>query len=754
MGDMAHCGAPMLSTQIDCLHALAQVQQASLPLNDLLTKAADILSQAWQPPNDACVRITVNRRTYCSGTFTETPSKTAAEMIAAGRRLGTIEVFHNHPPTPAQADDARRIIDVAATSLASVVENVSRQSDVWLKTIGDLIPFGTWACDADGNPTFFSNPFLRLLGMTLDDAKKQNIWARMRPKDRLRARQAWQHAIRRGQFWDYEYEIVGNDGRRSAVLARGVPIRDEDGAITSWVGINLDITARKELESALQSFADTIFETAQSIIIVIDTKGRILRVNAFAQALTGYTINQVRGLHLADFISREHAAVASRELGRALCGESVHGVEIPLVTRDGRTVLVSWYGSPLHNADGSISGVLGIGHDVTEIRQKEEQLRQAAKMEAIGRLAGGVAHDFNNYLTTITGYSHMILQDMPADEPARMYVDEITKAASRAAQLTRQLLTFSRKAIINPQVINLNRIIGDMRNPLKLLLGEDIHLGMQLDANAGCIKADTGQMQQIIMNLAANAHDAMPRGGRFDLATTEVALNGEFAAANPQVSPGPYVLLTVSDNGIGMDEQVLGHDFDPIFTTKPVGQGTGLGLATVHGIVSQSSGHITVSSKPDQGTTFTIYFPRVATPQPADQPGERGRSGAGSETILLVDDDVTVRHFLMRALTMHGYKVLKTGSPTAAVTLLQETPDPIDLLVTDVVMPEMNGPQLAERLRAIRPELKVLFISGYTRDALVRRGVLEEGVKLLAKPFAPDELIDWVRKMLEEEPAR
>ena len=751
MDHMAHRGAPMLSAQINCLHALAQVQQANLPLNGLLARAAEILCQAW---TDAGVRITVNSRPYQSGAFREMPSKTAAEMIAAGRRAGTIEVFHRDPLDGPQVDDAQRFVDVAATWLAGAVENASRQSDVWLKTIGDLIPFGTWACDADGNPTFFSNPFLRLLGMTLDDAKQQNIWARMPSEDRLRARQAWQHAIRQGQFWDYEYEIVRNDGRRSAVLARGAPIRDEDGTITSWVGINLDITARKELESALQSFADTIFETAQSIIIVVDTNGRIQRVNAFTQALTGYMINQVRDRHLTEFVAPEHAAVAGRQLGRALAGESVHGVEVPLMTRDGRTVLVSWYGSPLRNADGSISGMLGIGHDVTEIRQKEEQLRQAGKMEAIGRLAGGVAHDFNNYLTTITGYSHMILQDMPADEPARIYVDEITKAASRAAQLTRQLLTFSRKAIINPQVISLNRIISDMRNPLKLLLGEDIHLAMQLDANAGCIKADAGQMQQVIMNLAANARDAMPRGGRFELATAEVVLNGEFAASNPQVSPGPHVVLTVSDDGIGMNAQVLDHLFDPFFTTKPVGQGTGLGLATVHGIVSQSSGHISVSSKPGQGTTFRICFPRVATPQPADQPGQRTQAAAGSETIMLVDDDASIRHFLMRVLTTHGYKVLKTGSPAAAVNLLQETPDPIDLLVTDVVMPEMNGPQLAEHLRAIRPGLKVLYISGYTRDALVNRGVLEEGVSLLAKPFMPDELIDWVRKMLDEEPAK
>ena len=750
MDDMARSGLPMLSAQMNCLHALAQMQQASLPLNSMLARAADILRHAWLP-NDACVRITVNRRVYQSGTPCERPSATAAEMVAAGRRVGILEVLYRNPLDGPEGEAARRFVNVAATWLAAAIENASRQSDVWLKTIGDLIPFGTWACDADGSPTFFSNPFLRLLGMTLDEAKQQNIWGRMPPEDRLRAQQAWQQAIRQGQFWDYEYDIVGNDGRRSAVLARGVPIRDEDGTITSWVGINLDITARKELESALQSFADTIFETAQSIIIVVDAQGCIQRVNAFTQSLTGYSVEQVRGRHLTEFIAPEHAAVASRELGRALAGESVHGVEVPVITRDGRTVLVSWYASPLRNADGSITGVLGIGHDVTEIRQKEEQLRHAAKMEAIGRLAGGVAHDFNNYLTTITGYSHMILQDMPADEPARLYVDEITKAASRAAQLTRQLLTFSRKAIINPQVINLNRIISDMRNPLKLLLGEDIHMAMNLDTGAGCIKADTGQMQQVIMNLAANARDAMPRGGRFELATSEIVLNGEFTASNPQLSPGPHVMLIVSDNGIGMNAQVLSHIFDPFFTTKPVGQGTGLGLATVHGIVNQSSGHITVTSKPGQGTTFHMYFPRVAAPQPAEQPGRRPDGGAGSETIMLVDDDVSIRHFLMRVLASHGYKVVKTGSPFAAVNLLQETPDPIDLLVTDVVMPEMNGPQLAERLREIRPGLKVLFISGYTRDALVRRGVLEEGVKLLAKPFMPEELVDWVRKTLDQE---
>ena len=395
------------------------------------------------------------------------------------------------------------------------------------------------------------------------------------------------------------------------------------------------------------------------------------------------------------------------------------------------------------------------GMDITDRKRAEDRLHHAAKMEAIGRLAGGVAHEFNNCLAAITGYSDLLLLELPDEASCREEIKEIAQAANRAAQLTRQLLAFGRKAIIAPQVISLKSILSDITNTLERILGENIELSVRQAPHLDNIKADSGQIQQVIMNLAINARDAMPSGGRLTIETANAELDASYIEEHPEASPGRHVALAVSDTGAGMDEDTLAHVFEPFFTTKPIGEGAGLGLATVHGIVEQSGGHITVESAVGLGTTFRVYFPAVAGPQQAPREAEHPVAHpVGTETILVVEDDETVRKFLVRALELRGFTALPTGSPEEALAIAQDYPSQIHLLVTDVVMPEMSGSELAVRIAGILPEMPVLYISGYTKDAIPDRVIAEAEIELLTKPFSPDELCERARRVLDAAPAK
>jgi PAS domain S-box-containing protein len=385
-----------------------------------------------------------------------------------------------------------------------------------------------------------------------------------------------------------------------------------------------------------------------------------------------------------------------------------------------------------------------------ERKRLENQFRQAQKMEAVGQLAGGVAHDFNNLLTIINGYSEIVRMELPADNPMRDLVREIGQAGERAASLTRQLLAFSRKQVLAPRVFSLNATVTDTSKMLKRLLGEDIDLVTSLDPALGQVKADPGQIEQILINLAVNARDAMPRGGKLMIDTANVVLDEAYTQAYPELRPGPYVMLAVSDTGTGMDETVKARIFEPFFTTKEAGKGTGLGLATVFGIVKQSGGHISVSSELTQGATFKVYLPRV------EEMVSTNRSSLvlptaprGNETILLAEDEPAVLALTRHVLEVHGYTVLEANNPDKAIRLVQEFQGTIHLLVTDVVMPIMSGRQLAECIIAFRPDIKVLYLSGYTDDAVVRHGVLQAETAFLQKPFSPTALAQRVREVLD-----
>ncbi len=382
----------------------------------------------------------------------------------------------------------------------------------------------------------------------------------------------------------------------------------------------------------------------------------------------------------------------------------------------------------------------------------EDQFRQAQKMEAIGQLAGGIAHDFNNLLMIISGYSQLLLmEDLAGQEKARQRAQGIVDAAERASSLTRQLLAFSRKQVLEPKVLDLNAVFSDVEKMLRRLIGEDIELVAIAREGLWRVRVDPGQMEQVILNLAVNARDAMPRGGMLTLETANVDLDESYAATHPEVTPGPHAMLSVSDNGEGMDPETLSRIFEPFFTTKELGKGTGLGLATVHGIVKQSGGHIWVYSEPGQGTTFKLYLPQVKEEVDEAETAERTAEVArGTETILLVEDDAGVRALLREVLAGGGYTVLEAENGEEALKVAGKHAGEIALMITDVVMPRMSGPELAGRMEAVRPRIKIVYMSGYTENAIGHHGVLEKGLAFLQKPCSPRALLRKVRELLDE----
>ena len=394
--------------------------------------------------------------------------------------------------------------------------------------------------------------------------------------------------------------------------------------------------------------------------------------------------------------------------------------------------------------------VFGSWVDITERKALEMQLLQAQKMEAVGLLAGGVAHDFNNVLTAIGGYAELVREDLPGEDARRHDVEEILRATERAATLTRQLLAFSRRQVLAPRVLDLNGVVAGVDNMLRRLIGADVELRTALGPVLGAVRADPGQLEQVIMNLVVNARDAMPRGGKLTIETANAELDESYALEHPSVVAGPYVMLAVSDSGVGMDAATQARIFEPFFTTKEKGKGTGLGLATVYGIVKQSGGNIWLYSEPGRGTTFKIYLPRVDQPpeQPAAAPAPRA-APRGSETVLLVEDDEAVRALARKMLAAHGYTVLAAASGAEALKLAADHTGPIHLLVTDVVLPGMSGRELATRFQSVRPGLKVLYTSGYTDDAVVHHGVLDPGIAFLQKPFTSGTLARKVRETLD-----
>jgi PAS domain S-box-containing protein len=506
--------------------------------------------------------------------------------------------------------------------------------------------------------------------------------------------------------------------------------------------------AEHELSKSEERYRDLV-ENAHDIIYSQDLEGHYTSMNKAGAQITGYTLEEALALNFDQTVAPEFLAKTREMLSKKLAGENVTAYEMEIIAKDGHRITVE-ANTKLVFQDGVPIGVQGIARDVTQRKQLEDQLRQSQKMEAIGQLAGGVAHDFNNLLTAINGYSALALQRIEDNHPVKGYLEEVKKAGDRAANLTRQLLAFGRKQILQPLAINLNDIVTDMNKMLRRLIGEDIRFTAKLDPTLKKIKADPGQVEQVLVNLVVNARDAMLKGGNLIIETAPVALDSEYAGKHVGFVPGNYVMLAVSDTGAGMDAATQARIFDPFFTTKEKGKGTGLGLSTVYGIIKQSGGNISVYSEPGRGTTFKVYFPEVAsTSKKAEVMTVEPPAPLGSETILLVEDEDVVRGLARKILEQAGYHVLEANRGEEALRLFLEQAEPIDLLLTDVVMPETSGKEVADRLSHKQPGLRVLFMSGYTDEAIVHHGVLDANIEFIQKPFTPAALAQKVRQMLD-----
>jgi signal transduction histidine kinase/ActR/RegA family two-component response regulator len=564
--------------------------------------------------------------------------------------------------------------------------------------------------------------------------KRHSFLSLVHPEDRARVLDSIDRTLRGEQDYQAEFRILPPDGNVRWVAAHGQLFRDAAGAPLFLAGADLDITERKQAAEQVASMARFALENPNPVLR-FDRDGRLLFANKASDEMLKVWGVAVGGT-APDFLrnlGRGALAAGRQEALEVPCGERLFLFDIVPVPAAG---YVNIY-----------------GRDTTEHRRLEEQLRQSQKMEAIGRLAGGVAHDFNNLLTAIQGYGELILRRGPEDAPHKRHVEQILDAASRAASLTSQLLAFSRRTLFQPRVLDINSAIADTGKLLRRLIGEDVELVYRLAPDAGNVRTDPGQLGQVILNLAVNARDAMPRGGRLTLETSRAGELGDgqdvlSVPGFPGAKPGPYVCLAVSDTGAGMSPEVQEHLFEPFFTTKEHGKGTGLGLSTVYGIVTQSGGYIRVRSEAGRGSTFRVYLPRVSDPLQEAPRLAASAVPSGHETILLAEDAPEVRESLRRSLEGSGYRVLAAPDPNAALLLAEDPSGPAQLLIADVVMPGMNGRELARRLTTRWPALRVLFISGYA-DSVAQQDALEPGQAFLRKPFSMDDLGRKVREVLD-----
>jgi two-component system, cell cycle sensor histidine kinase and response regulator CckA len=593
--------------------------------------------------------------------------------------------------------------------------------------------------------TIYRNPaYTQLIGYTVADTMGRSFLDIVVPEDRDRVWEYYQKRLR-GEVVPAQYEVrlLTQDSRRVSMEVKPCVI-EYQGQPASMV-VMRDITERKRAEEELRESEERFRKLSEAANegIAIHEQGRILEANQTLAEMYGYELPEVIGRHALEFAAPESH---DRILYNILSGYE-RPYEVVGLRKDGTTFPIELHGKAIPYRGRLVR--VTIIRDLTERKRLEEELRQAQKMEAVGRLAGGIAHDFNNLLTIIGGYSDLLLRRFDPGDPSRHQAEAIITAANHAAALTRQLLAFSRRQVLKPKVVDLNAVVTEIGCILRRLIGEDIELVTALDPVLGRVSADPGQLAQVLLNLVVNARDAMPQGGRLALETANVALDEADARPYVGVTPGRYVRLMVRDTGVGMDAATASHLFEPFFTTKEPGKGTGLGLATVYGIVTQSGGHLEVDSTPGRGTTFNIYLPRfeeaIEAVEPAAAPTKWRQ---GLETVLLVEDEARVQGVAREILRSTGYIVLAASDGDEALRIAVQHEGPIHLLLTDVVMPGMSGPELVSRLASLRPEMRVMYMSGH---AIVHHGPLDPGVVLLEKPFTPETLVHKVREILERD---
>jgi PAS domain S-box-containing protein len=633
-------------------------------------------------------------------------------------------------------------------TLSKRAEEALKLSEGKYRTLFEESRDAIYVSATDGRFVDFNQAMLTLFGYTSEEMSTVN--ARDLYADAGDRRRFQETIEREGSVKDYEVKLLAKDGRVMHCLLSSTVQHDDVGNAVGYQGIIHDITLRVQAQSTLRrekEFSDIAIGSLPGLFYLFDESGRFLRGNRDIERVTGYSASELIEKTPLDFFGEEDADLIEQAI-REVFEKGQSSVEADLVARDGSRIPYL-FTAKLAVLDGKRC-LVGTAIDLVERRRLEQQLRQSQKMEAVGQLAGGVAHDFNNVLTVILANSDFLLNQLGPQDPRRQELKDITEAAQRAASLTRQLLAFSRKQVLQPKVLNLNDVIYSLENMLQRLIGEDVEMFTMLEPDLWAVEADPGQIEQIVMNLAVNARDAMPAGGKVSIETGNVVIDETFAQTHYPIVPGHYVMLVLCDTGIGMQSEVRSRIFEPFFTTKPTGKGTGLGLSTVYGIVKQSGGYIWAYSDPGMGTTFKVYLPRIdketKTAKPSIVPDI---SGSGAGTILLVEDERSVRTLARRILEARGYTVLEAEDGGSAEQLSLGHQGPIDLLLTDVVMPELSGPELAERLLPQRPETRVLYTSGYTDHAILRAAVWESGANFLQKPFTPESLVQKVQEILD-----
>ncbi len=641
-----------------------------------------------------------------------------------------------------------------ATERKRAVEALQQSEEYYRSLIENTLDIIA-VLETDGLVRYRSPSFARTFGYSEAAIEGANVFSLIHPDDRPHVHQILEKGARQSGNTDYfECRVRHQDGTWRVLESIGRRFAAES-SVNGYVLNSRDVTERKQAEEQLRELNETlraVIETSPLAIYALDLSGAIRSWNSAAERIFGYSEREVAGQPVSSLYVEEEQVVRQR-IDDAANGHLAVGAEQRCRRLDGSTIDVSVWNAQLRDAAGTVTGIVEAVADNTERKRLEEQFRQVQKMEAVGRLAGGVAHDFNNLLTVITGYCQMILDQIGASSPIYGDMEQVVKAADRATALTKQLLAFSRRQIVQPKVIDLGKLVADVQPMVKRLLGANVELAVNAQADLGKVRVDPGQIEQVIVNLAVNARDAMPDDGMLAVHIRNTSLDADNPPHPLNLPAGDYVLLEVIDTGVGMDAHTLSHLFEPFFTTKEKGKGTGLGLSTSYGIVKQNHGEIFVESEPGVGTTFSIYLPMVAEdPEASPGPDKATPAFTGTETILIAEDEDGVRTVVTDMLRKQGYTVLVANGGAAALEIAKAQPCSIDLLVTDVVMPKMGGRELADRLRHLKPGLKVLFVSGYTEGAVVREDEAESGTNFLQKPFSPDQLGKKVRDLLDAKP--
>ncbi len=676
-------------------------------------------------------------------------------VVSAPRHDGTMGQFLIHKFPLGLSPNGRRQVGGMSIDVTEREQAISalREAEARLAIAVKAASVGLWDWNQETNEVAFSTEWKAQIGYAEHEITNTlEEWrSRVHPDDLNRTMQLVAHYLANPDTrYEAEFRFRHRNGAYRWILAQGSLVKINGHR--RLIGSHIDITDRVLAEDSLRIRDRAIQSVTQGILVTDATQPHnpIIFASSGFERLTGYTNAEVLGWNCRFLQGPKTDQTELDKLREALRTGRPCTVVLLNYRKDGTTFWNELSVSPVRDNAGRLTHFVGVQADITERRSLEEQLRQSQKMEAIGQLAGGVAHDFNNLLTVINGYSDLLAEQLSPDDPMQELVIEIGRAGERAGALTRQLLAFSRRQVLDLRILNLNVVVSDAEKLLRRLIGEDVVLTTVLASNLASVKVDAGQVEQILLNLAVNARDAMPQGGHLTIETRNVTLDEVYCSLRADVHPGEYVLVAVSDTGHGMDERTQAKIFEPFFTTKEQGKGTGLGLATVHGIVRQSGGHVAVYSEVGRGTTFKVYLPQVAG-QPLSGKSNSGvrPMPRGTETVLMVEDEDSVRALGRHILQSCGYTVLEASDGLHALEVSTAHTGPIHLLISDVVMPNLGGRQLAVKMREARPECLILFLSGYTDDAVIRHGILEAEFAFLQKPYTPSLLASKVRSVLD-----